>query len=95
MLRLSCEKAVITVPPAEGLHVLPAAFDRSVQKPREPQQRKEEKDMNRIGIIGAMEIEVARLKEMMTDPTLPLYRKRISQKCRIHQHFWKICFKII
>ena len=70
MLRLSCEKAVITVPPAEGLHVLPAAFDRSVQKPREPQQRKEEKDMNRIGIIGAMEIEVARLKEMMTDVTV-------------------------
>lgn len=70
MLRLSCEKAVITVPPAEGLHVLPAAFDRSVQKPREPQQRKEEKDMNRIGIIGAMDIEVARLKEMMTDVTV-------------------------
>ena len=28
-----------------------------------------------------------------TVPTLPLYRKRISQKCRIHQHFWKICLK--
>ena len=26
--------------------------------------------MNRIGIIGAMEIEVARLKEMMTDVTV-------------------------
>ena len=32
---------------------------------------------------------------LSTYPTLPLYRKRISQKCRIHQHFWKICFKII
>ena len=28
------------------------------------------KDMNKIGIIGAMEIEVARLKEMMTDVTV-------------------------
>ena len=26
-------------------------------------------------------------------PTLPLYRKRIFQKCRILQHFWKICLK--
>ena len=26
--------------------------------------------MNKIGIIGAMEIEVARLKEMMTDVTV-------------------------
>ena len=26
-------------------------------------------------------------------PTLPLYKKRIFQKCRIHQHFWKICLK--
>ncbi|MFQ9013607.1 MAG: hypothetical protein ACLR6S_06540 [Lacrimispora saccharolytica] len=44
MLRLSCEKAVITVPPAEGLHVLPAAFDRSDQKPREPQQKEKNID---------------------------------------------------
>lgn len=47
-------------------------------------------------------LEPARPEELETcyaiidsAPTLPLYRKRISQKCRIHQHFWKICFKII
>ena len=27
------------------------------------------------------------------NPTLPLYKKRIFQKYRIYQHFWKICLK--
>ena len=31
--------------------------------------------------------------DMYVSPTLPLYKKRLFQKCRIHQHFWKICLK--
>ena len=31
--------------------------------------------------------------DLVSSPTLPLYKKRIFQKCRIHQHFWKICLK--
>ena len=37
--------------------------------------------------------EFRKLIENFGFPTLPLYKKRIFQKYRIYQHFWKICLK--